>query len=327
MDEKTSVASDLSAAKAPLWRRITEFPLVALVLGLLAFALLSALLALMAMGLANVFGIEHIRDMPDWVSSYLRPILVTLGAIAVLKFMIRRLGAEKRDDLPFDARSRDFLTGIVFAAILMSVVVGIAAVLGGYRISGWGGSTSLAWLVVTAGFQAAFFEEILFRGVVFRFLEEFAGSWIALLLSAVIFGFIHHGNPNATLFTTLAIAVQAGLLLGGAYMLTRNLWLAIGLHWGWNVTQGYVWDVSVSGIPVDGLLKSQPAGDSLISGGAFGLEASIIATVLVTATGIWLIAKSAKLGHIVRPWWVRRRQGLALPTSTGPLSPSLSPRW
>lgn len=323
MDNAPTTSGDAREVKIPVWRRMATFPLVALFLGLLAFGIMSAFLAFLAYGFASVMGIERIQDMPDWFSSYLRPILATVGSILVLKLAIRHFVAEKRDDLPFDGRSRDFLTGIAFAAILMSLVVGIAAVLGGYRVSGWGGSTSLGWLLLAAGFKAAFFEEILFRGVIFRFLEEFAGSWIALILSAILFGFLHHNNPNATLFTTLAIAIQAGVLLGGAYMLTRNLWFAIGLHWGWNVTQGYIWDVSVSGIPVDGMLEAHPAGNALISGGTFGLEASIIATVLVTAAGIWMIAKAKQLDRIVEPWWVRREQGLKLPDSTGRLSRSL----
>lgn len=323
MNESPGIAKEAKVESVPLWRRVIAFPLVALLLGLLAIGLVKIPLGVITFGYVRVMGIEQIRDVPDWFTSSLRLVSV-VGYVLTVKLAIGRLGAERRDDLPFDGRSRDLLSGIVFATLLLSLIVGIAALLGGYRVSGWGGSTSLLWLVVAAGINAGFFEEIVFRGIVFRFLEEFAGSWIALFLSALMFGWIHRFNPNATLFTTLAIALEAGVLFGGAYMWTRNLWFAIGLHAGWNFAQGYIWDVPVSGVPVDGLLQSHPAGNPLISGGAFGMEGSVIAVVLVTGAGIWFIAKAVRLGRIVQPWWVRRNEGLPLPASTGRLTLGLS---
>ncbi|GAB5351214.1 CPBP family intramembrane glutamic endopeptidase [Qipengyuania sp. 483] len=305
-------------------RRFFDFPLIALLSGLLSFVVAGITVGLILYAVAAIAGIPDMETAPVWLSDYLSAILLAIAAVMVAKFSLRYLGAEPRDDLPFDGRARDFFVGLLFAAVLMSLMVGIAALLGAYRIDGWGGSTSFLMLLLMAGFQAAFFEEILFRGVIFRFLEEFFGSWIALLISALVFGLVHWSNPNGTLLAGLAIALEAGILLGAAYMLTRNLWLAIGLHWGWNVVQGYIWDVSVSGIAVDGLVDAKPVGDPLISGGAFGLEASAIAMVVATATGIWLLVKAARIGHIVQPWWVRRRTGKALPVSTPPVSPTLS---
>ena len=92
-----------------------------------------------------------------------------------------------------------------------------------------------------------FTEELLFRGILFRWIEEFGGSWAALAVTSALFGLAHIFNPGATWFSSFAIAVEAGVLLGGAYMLTRNLWLAMGLHAGWNFTQGEIFDVPVSG--------------------------------------------------------------------------------
>ncbi|MXO93515.1 CPBP family intramembrane metalloprotease [Erythrobacter arachoides] len=319
---------DNTAAPAPAplhplttFQRVVRFPLVALVLGLLVFAVLMAAVFGVLGVVAAVAGVAENDTPPAWLADYVLSILLTVGSVLLLKIAVRHLGEEPRDDLPFDARSRDFGWGILFAGLLMSAIVGVTALLGGYRIDGWGGSTSLAFIILSAGFQAAFFEEILFRGVIFRFVEAFAGSWVALLVSALLFGLVHWSNPNGTLLAALAIAIEAGVLLGGAYMLTRNLWLAIGLHWGWNVVQAYIWDVAVSGIAVDGMLDARPAGDPLISGGSFGLESSVVAMVLATGTGLWLVWMAAQRGHVVQPWWVRRRRGLSLPASSAPLAP------
>ena len=285
----------------PLWRRVLDFPLVALAVGLVAVFAPIVLLA-------HLVGRLPLDAAPNALVASATLVASTLIAVLMHKLVVTRLGLPARDDLPFDSRAADFVRGSLIAALLMSLIVLLVAMLGGYSITGWGGSTSLAMILLGAGLQAAFVEEIVVRGIIFRFLEDFGGSWFALALSSALFGLGHYGNENATVFSSLAIAFEAGIMLGGAYMLTRNLWLAIGLHFGWNVTQGYVWDVPVSGNAVDGLVDARSHGSELISGGAFGVEASIVALVLATGLGIYLVYRAVQAGHVVRPWWVRRRQ-------------------
>jgi len=288
--------------RKPLWRRIVDFPLVAMVLSL---AILILVLGLATAAAAMLLPKDTIGEGAIPVVNGLG---VTLLGFAAYKLLIRRLGAYPRDDLPLGTAIPHLLVGILFAAILMSAIVGIAALLGGYAIVGWGGSTSLWQILFLAGLQAGFLEELILRGIVFRYLEEAVGSWLALVLSALLFGFLHAGNDNATLLSSVAIAMEAGVLLGGAYMLTRNLWFAIGIHAGWNVVQGYVWDVAVSGEAVDGLLDSRATGDPLISGGAFGLEASVVAMVVATGAGLVIVWLAARRGLVVKPLWARDRQ-------------------
>jgi membrane protease YdiL (CAAX protease family) len=296
----TGIGINDGASPSPLWRRVLAFPLVALVLALVAVV---GPLAALAFSLDSL----PLDTLPQDAAMSLVLLVATLVAVVMYKLVVTRLGEQPRDDLPFDPRAHDAWRGAIVAAVLMSAIVGVVAMFGGYRIIGWGGSTSWPMLLFGAGLQAAFVEEILIRGIVFRFLEEFGGSWFALALSSALFGFLHASNDNATVFSSLAIGLEAGVLLGGAYMLTRNLWLAIGLHFGWNVTQGYVWDVPVSGAAVDGLIEAQSRGSDLISGGAFGVEASIVALIVATGAGIWIVILSVRRGHVVRPWWARRR--------------------
>ena len=134
------------------------------------------------------------------------------------------------------------------------------------------------------------------------------------MVSALLFGFAHAGNPNATLFSSVAIAIEAGVLLGAAYMLTRSLWLAVGLHAGWNLTQGLVFDVNVSGYEMNGLVEAQMSGPDWLSGGTFGLEASIIALVVATGAGLIMLRMAGRKGEMLRPYWMRPKD--ALPQST-----------
>jgi membrane protease YdiL (CAAX protease family) len=94
-------------------------------------------------------------------------------------------------------------------------------------------------------------------------------------------------------------------------MLTRSLWMPTGLHAAWNFTQGFIFDVPVSGNAERGLVTAKLSGPALLSGGPFGLEASIIALVLATAAGILLVVLSVRSGRVVRPWWSSRRSAVS----------------
>lgn len=117
-------------------------------------------------------------------------------------------------------------TVIGFAAFVG--VMAVIAVFGGFTALKWG---SFGGFVVTLGAMAsvAVNEELLFRGVVFRILEERTGTVIALLASSLVFGLVHLVNGGATVEGTLAIALQGGMMMGAAYAATRSLWLPIGI--------------------------------------------------------------------------------------------------
>ena len=284
----------------PTWRKIVDFPLVAMVI---AIALVAGTVWLVGLG---------IRRLPHWgipdASRQMIAGLVVVGIIiAVYKLAICKLGEQPRDDLRRDHAVRDLALGLAGGALLFSLVTAVAALVGVYDIVGLGSARSILYVLVMFGIIPAVTEELLFRGILFRHLEDFGGSWFALALTSGLFGVAHIFNPNATFFSSFAIAVEAGILLGGAYMLTRSLWAPIGLHAAWNFTQGQIFDVPVSGIDGTGLVEARLSGPELLSGGTFGLEASVIALVIATGAGIWLVVRAVRAGHVLRPWWVRRR--------------------
>jgi hypothetical protein len=109
------------------------------------------------------------------------------------------------------------------------------------------------------------------------------------------------------MIAAVGIAFEAGVMLGAAYMLTRSLWLPMGLHAAWNFTQGEIYDIPVSGTPVHGIVDAQLSGDPLLTGNGFGLEASLIAIVVATVFGLWLLWLAIRKGELMQPFWVRRR--------------------
>jgi hypothetical protein len=282
----------------PSSRRIVDFPLVAMLIAVLLYACAASLSVLTE------------RLLPPMSADQKIPIdvLINVGLLlATYKLAIRHLGEYPRDDLSAHHAVRNLALGVLGGALLMGAIVGTASALGLYRIVGCCSTGLIVRDLLQAGVLAAFAEELLFRGILFRWTEEFAGSWAALVISSVLFGLVHIANPNSSLIATSFIAIEAGVLLGGAYMLTRSLWAPIGLHAAWNFTQGYIFDVPVSGVPENGLVQAKLSGPALLSGGQFGLEASVLALVIATAAGVGLVIVAARRGEVVKPWWVRRR--------------------
>jgi membrane protease YdiL (CAAX protease family) len=150
-------------------------------------------------------------------------------------------------------------------------------------------------------------EELLIRAVAFRILEGWLGSWLALSASAVLFGLMHLPNPQATVLSSVAIALEGGVMLAAAYMVTRRVWLAIGIHVAWNFTQSGIFGVTTSGVDSTGYLEGHLQGPSVLSGGAFGPEASIVAVAVCLAAGLYLVRVANAKGHILKPSW-RRKQ-------------------
>jgi membrane protease YdiL (CAAX protease family) len=280
-----------------LWQRIVDFPLVAMVIAFLLY-LAASVLALFLGKLVSI-------GQPQ--ATIAQAAISVALVLATYKLAIVHLGDRPRDDLPGSGSLPDLGKGIVAGALLFSAVVGIAALFGIYRVTGHGSTSDLLVPLVSTAILPGFMEELLFRGILFRWIEEFGGSWAALVVTSALFGLAHILNPGATWFSSFAIAVEAGLLLGGTYMLTRNLWMPIGLHAAWNFIQGAVFGVPISGSPTNGLLRSTLSGPTLLSGGSFGLEASVIALVICTLAGIWFVWLAVKRDEVMQPWWARRR--------------------
>ena len=145
------------------------------------------------------------------------------------------------------------------------------------------------------------------RGVVFRILQQSLGSWLALALSAAIFGALHLLNAGTTLLNAGAVMLEAGMLLAAAYMLTRRLWLCMGIHFAWNFTQGGIFSAAVSGGATQGLLQAKLVGAEWLTGGAFGVEASAVALVVCTSTAVLLLIAARRKGNVLPPRWSVQR--------------------
>src|SRR5690606_32537561 len=144
-----------------------------------------------------------------------------VGALALYAWVVRRTERRVVTELAADGAARSLGLGTLVGLGVFSAVIGIIAALGGYTVHGLGTVPGALGLV---GFMAgaAVTEELLWRGVLFRFVEGWIGTWAALALTGLLFGLAHLLNPNATLWGAIAIAIEAGGMLTAAYVATRR---------------------------------------------------------------------------------------------------------
>jgi membrane protease YdiL (CAAX protease family) len=217
--------------------------------------------------------------------AYVAMVPATLAAyVALVRFGERRRPAE----LALTPAARELAIGLAVGAAMMAVAVALLFAARSVTLAPQ--PVTSIWNAVALSLQSGFVEEVLLRLIVLRLLWRAFGPWPALALSALLFGLLHLANPNASWFAAIAIAVEAGIMLAAFYILTGRLWVSIGVHAGWNFTQGWVFGAAVSGTNdfFGGPLSLHPVAGTgqVLSGGAFGPEASFAGLLVGTAVGL-----------------------------------------
>jgi membrane protease YdiL (CAAX protease family) len=277
--------------------------------GLRALATAATRVVLGALAIAvPAFGLQLLAQRLTDAPYAARAALIIASAAAALAayvLFVRHVERRRLSEFAADRCLPELTTGLLLGGVLFSATAGVLALCGALRITGSAPATVLLQPLISA-IAAGVIEELLFRGVLLRILEAAVGSWLALALSAAVFGGFHLVAPHASVASTIAIMLEAGVLLGSAYYVTRRLWLPIGLHIGWNFTQGGVFGIAVSGHPSTGLWQAVLSGPSWLSGGLFGAEASVVAIAICLFAALLLLAIAARRGQLhSSPWSIR----------------------
>jgi membrane protease YdiL (CAAX protease family) len=286
-----TVSSASIAAPSSLGARIIQFPLTRIVL---------AIVMCIATVAGSMYAIRF--AIPDKAMRFMWPFLLT-AALCVGAYCLYVRWIEKRSVTEFSRPRalREFGAGAWWGMLLMSLVMGGLALLGVYQVT-----DSHNWKVLLDPFGelvlVAIMEEVAFRGILFRIIEQSLGTWLALIISSILFSLAHLGNDGANLLAVISVTA-AGVLLAGAYMLTRRLWFPIGLHFAWNYCLMAVFSVTVSGHPSNGLLEGKVSGADWLTGGAFGVEASVLTPVIVSIAATYFIVQAWRRGTFVLPFW------------------------
>lgn len=197
--------------------------------------------------------------------------------------------------------------GFAVGGLTMSAIVGIMALKGWYHGRPemmTGALASSLGNTLAIFFALAIFEEAVYRGYFFQTLERRWGSDIAFAATMVTFGLMHltidipGASTSLKLIGALSIAVEAGILFAAAYLLTRRLWMPIGIHCAWNFFEGPVYGTPVTGSNLgQTLFDGHVTGPAWATGGGFGPEASIPALLVGTAIGLLMLWIAQRRRH------------------------------
>lgn len=235
---------------------------------------------------------RHGFDAP-WAAAVL-----SVAALACYAAGVRLIERRPVDELTPNAGPRELGLGFALGICLFSAVILLLWTFGVFQPAGWGTVTVVVGALLLS-ILGATLEEVLFRGLLFRLSETLIGTWGALAFTAFFFGAAHAFNKGATIGSTAAIALEAGVLLGAAYAATGRLWLPIGLHIGWNFAEGGLYGMSVSGGSTrPSLIHGTLQGPMFLTGGAFGPEASLVAVVVCLVPASFLLALATRRGRI-----------------------------
>jgi membrane protease YdiL (CAAX protease family) len=228
------------------------------------------------------------------------PVLGGGVAVGVYWVVMRRLARRATPEIARRGAVRQALLGNAIGLGFVAVSTLLIVAFGGYSFS-WAhhavAGTLFSVLAVQAG--AALTEELMFRGVVLQAIEQRWGSRVAVAVTGLFFGAVHMANPGATLWSGLAIAVEAGVMLGAAFLWQRSIWLVVAVHFAWNSAEQLL-GVPVSGHTPDARLFSvRTSGSHLLTGGAFGLEASVFPVVIGLLLAIPMFAAARRRGNVV----------------------------
>ena len=255
---------------------------------------LRALVYFVALAFVNAlafrsFGDALLRIAPSWLTTLIEAAVYLTGVVGLTwafchfvdRSMLRSLGLQTRGWLAKLAAGWGVGT---LLQLLIFAVLGIA----GWLTAEWADvqpvdlSVSIvSWLIIS------FNEELSFRGYILQRLAQAWGLPAAVVVSSLVFAMVHVLNPNVQPLAMVSLFI-AGLLLACAYLVSRSLWLPIGLQIGWNLAEIHLLGFPGSGVQQPALVHSTVNGPELMTGGAFGPEGGLVG-LAATALGIVIL--------------------------------------
>lgn len=274
MENTLSMASN----KPSLASRLMAHPLIRIVLGLvLTFAAVPLTMIVASQLVAKPYRIV-------W-PQLLAAVLVWFG----YRYYLRRVEKRQPTELATPGMARELGAGLLLGGGLVALTFALLGALGVYRFSGVNPFSVMMLVPLAELALVGLAEEAMFRGVIFGVAERSLGSKAAIVISSLVFGLSHLPNEGVSLLA-VGVITAYGVLQAALYMKTRRLWVCIGSHVAWNYCVSTVFSATVSGhAATDGLLRGELVGNTLLTGGVFGVEGSLIPLLLITAAALYCL--------------------------------------
>ncbi|MEJ7827225.1 MAG: type II CAAX endopeptidase family protein [Segetibacter sp.] len=282
-----------------LKQKILRNPFVRIILGLLVCFAAFIIAQNIAAKLLALTGLD--KDFRNLIKG----IIASIAVIIAYNLFYRKIENREVTEISVKGIAKNLTLGIIIGVTLQCLTVLVIYLDNGFKVLSIN-PVSFIIIPLTVAFTVAIFEEILIRGILFRIIEEKLGSYIALIISTIIFGSLHLINSNSSLISATCVAIEAGHLLGAAYIYTRNLWFPIAIHFAWNFMQSGILGAITSGNEkTNSLLTTQITGVKIITGGEFGPEGTLQATIFCLIATIVLLYLNIKKDKLIKPYWKR----------------------
>jgi membrane protease YdiL (CAAX protease family) len=289
--------------------KIFTFPLVRIIFGIILINVSSFILRNTAQFVLSSLSIDS-QVATSLVTFCVRMLTVYFAYILFIRIFEKREAQEISIDF---SSAKELSFGGLLGLITISVVMTLMWVAGSFSITGVNGSATLLQSFLYHSFFA-FLQDVVYFAVIFRIIEKSLGSWIAIVIVSIIFGFKHLLFPGYTLWSVIAQTFEAGILFSALFILTRRIWLIFGFHLVWNFIQyGLILGFEPEGLTA--LFLSDFSGSSLITGMPVGPEASLLTLCIGTALGLYFLVKAYRKGNFILPYW---KSTPDIPASHGP---------
>lgn len=267
--------------------------------------------------ITGVFLVGGIVFLVQWISGLFPGKLTGNGeafnlAIAIIQctlavwcYILLYRYFEKRQITELNSASfiRNAMPGFLTGILLQSLIVLILYLAGGYvilRINPASFMVPSFTVALTAGFVA----EIIIRGILFRLIESRLGTVITICIMILLFLLLHIGGKGPTMLSALAISMQAGFLLSAVYVMTRNLWFPIFLHFAWDFAEPGIFGAINPGNSIEkSLFTSQVSGPDILTGGSQGPVNSIQSLLLCLLAGFFFLWLARRRKNFIFPYW------------------------
>lgn len=279
--------------------KFVQFPLIRLIIALFLIVTVTIIYGVVKAGIFSVFD-----ETAALYLSYLLILIFIAASLAVYAFYTNTVENRKAHEISFYKMLPELGAGWLLGLAIISLIVSLLALLGFYRIEEFNSFSNLVFMFFDQ-MNTGFIEELLFRVILFKLTEELFGTWTAMAIQGVLFGYAHSGNPNASIYSTLALIFAFTIFFGAGYMITRRLWFIMGFHWGWNFTQAGLFGMENSGYEMPSLIEPTVIGPEWLTGGDWGLELSVISMVLLFSISLYFVKLAKERNQFLEPMWRR----------------------
>jgi len=235
---------------------------------------------------------------------YLLDVLLIISLVVIYNIYTKTVENRKAHELSFNKFSIELGFGAALAVIAITFFVIVNYLLGYYSIEKFNSFGNVVFMFFDQ-LKVGFIEELLFRVILFKLTEEILGSWSAIAIQGVLFGFAHSGNPNASIYTTIALIIAFSIFFAAGFMMTRRIWFIFGFHWFWNFFQAGIFGIQNSGHIQPSLITPNIDGPIWITGGDWGAELSVISIVILFSVSLYFVKIVSQRNQFITASWRR----------------------